>query len=106
MTMIIEERDYRIKAGRLQQFVKTYEEYGLEIQKAYLGTLLGYFTSEIGELNHVVAWWSYESLQDRQIRRETMLADPRWQEYLSRVIDLIDVQNTRILRPVSFSPLQ
>lgn len=104
--MIVEERDYRIKAGRLSQFVQLYEEHGLDLQKEHLGTFLGYFTTEIGELNHVVAWWSYVSLDDRQTRRERMLADNRWQDYLTRVDGLIDLQQTRILRPVAFSPLR
>lgn len=104
--MIYEERDYRIKAGKLADFVQLYAEYGLHLQKEHLGTFHGYFTSEIGELNHVVALWSYESLDDRAARRARMLADPRWQDYLRRVDGLIDIQNTRILTPVSFSPLQ
>ena len=35
-----------------------------------------------------------------------MLADPEWQAYLDRVTDLIDIQTTRMLNPVSYSPLQ
>lgn len=104
--MVYEERDYRIKAGKLAQFVKIYGEYGLPLQKKHLGTFVAYFTSEIGELNHVVALWGYESLGDRETRRKTMLADPEWQTYLDRVTDLIDIQTTRILNPVSYSPLQ
>ena len=48
--MIIEERDYRIKPGKIGKFVSTYEQHGLPIQKELLGTFLGYFTTEIGEL--------------------------------------------------------
>jgi hypothetical protein len=104
--MIYEERDYRIKAGRLAQFVKIYGEYGLPLQQEHLGTFVAYFTTEIGELNHVVALWGYENLGDRERRRAAMLADPRWAEYLARVTDLVDIQTTRILHPVAYSPLQ
>ena len=104
--MIVEERDYRVKAGKLGQFVAAYEKHGLPIQIELLGKFLGYFTTEIGELNHVVAWWSYDSLDDRQARRDRMMADPRWQDYLRMVDGLLDVQNTRLLRPTSFSPLR
>jgi hypothetical protein len=104
--MIYEERDYRIKAGRLGEFVRLYGEFGLPLQKEHLGTFVAYFTSEIGELNHVVAIWGYQGLDDRERRRKAMLADPRWQSYLSRVVDLVDIQTTRILTPVSYSPLQ
>lgn len=104
--MIIEERDYRIKPGKTMQFVSLYETYGLPIQKEYLDNLLGYFVTEIGELNHVVAWWGFASLDDRVARRQRMLALPEWQSYLDRVTDFIDVQNTRILNPMHFSPIR
>jgi hypothetical protein len=57
-------------------------------------------TRELGELNHVVAWWQYESLADRERRREHMMADPRWQEYLRMTNGMLDVQN-----PASSNPL-
>jgi hypothetical protein len=104
--MIVEERDYRLKPGKLRLFVATYEEVGLPLQREFLGRLLGYFSSEIGELNHVVSLWGFEGLDDRMQRRALMLADPRWQAYLDRVTDLIDVQSTRILVPSAFSPLR
>lgn len=104
--MIYEERDYRIKAGKLAEFVRIYGEFGLPLQKKHLGTFVAYFTTEIGELNHVVALWGYASLGDRETRRKTMLADPEWQGYLQRVDGLIETQQTRILNPVAYSPLQ
>jgi len=104
--MIIEERDYRIKPGKTTKFISLYEEHGLPIQKACLEDLLGYFVTEIGELNHVVTLWRFTSLDDRMARRSRMLALPEWQAYLDRVTDLIDVQNTRILNPIHFSPIQ
>lgn len=104
--MIVEERDYTLKPGQVATFVSTYEQHGLPVQLEYLGRLLGYFTSEIGELNHVVAWWSFDSLDDRQARRARMTADPRWPEYLNKVTGMLDLQTNRILTPVSFSPLR
>lgn len=104
--MIIEERDYHVKPGKLAQFVNLYEKHGLPIQVELLGKFIGYFTTEIGELNHVVALWGYDSLDDRQRRRERMLADPRWHEYLRMVDGLLDMQHARLLKPTSFSPMQ
>jgi len=86
--------------------VLTYETHGLALQKKYLGTFHGYFISEIGELNHVVALWAFESLDERDRARSAMLADPLWQAYLEKVTELIDIQTTRILKPVSFSPIK
>jgi hypothetical protein len=104
--MIVEERDYRIKAGKTGEFVALYEQHGLPIQIELLGKFLAYFTSEIGELNHVVALWGYDSLDDRLARRDRMMADPRWQEFLRKAVGFVEVQNVRLLRPTAFSPIR
>ncbi|ORE90321.1 NIPSNAP family protein [Acuticoccus yangtzensis] len=104
--MIYEERDYHIKPGKLAEFVDAYKNHGLAIQKKHLGTFVCYFTSEIGTLNHVVALWGYEGLDDRMARRRRMMADPDWQAYLKRVDGLLAEQHSRILLPTDFSPLQ
>lgn len=104
--MIFEERDYHIHPGRLKEFVSVYETLGLQIQKDFLGEFIGYFTTEIGELNHVVALWRYESLGDREQRRARMLAYAPWQDYLTAIKGMVERQNTRILVPTSFSPLR
>ena len=104
--MIYEERDYHVNPGKVGQFVSLYEKHGLPIQLELLGKFHGYFTSEHGELNHVVALWSYDSLDDRLKRRDQMMADPRWQDYLKMVDGMLDNQLSRILRPTSFSPMK
>jgi hypothetical protein len=104
--MFIEERDYRIKAGKLATFLEAYETLGLPIQVHYLGPMIGYFTTEIGELNHVVSLWAYDSLDERSRRRDAMFEDAGWQHYLQATTDLIDTQTSRILKPSSFSPLR
>ena len=103
---IIEERDYRTKPGKTGQFVKFYEQHGLPVQLEMLGEFLGYFVSDVGELNRVVALWAWDSLDDRLARRDAMMADPRWHAYLELVLPLLDQQETRFLRPTSFSPMQ
>ncbi|RDC69041.1 NIPSNAP family protein [Rhodovulum sp. 12E13] len=103
---IIEERDYRTKPGRAPEFVRIYEEHGLPVQKEMLGDFLGYFVSDVGELNRVVALWGFDSMDDRLARRDAMMADHRWAAYLDKVLPLLDQQTTRFLRPTRFSPLQ
>ena len=104
--MIYEERIYAIKPGHIPAYLKNYEENGYPIQQEYLGTLIGFFFTEIGSLNTVVHIWAYESLDDRQERRAKMAADQRWQEYQKTNTAHVDKQENRILTPTSFSPLQ
>ena len=102
--MIIEERIYTCYCGKAPQYVKMYEEEGLAIPRPIPGNLVGYFTTETGELNQVVHLWAYEDVADRAARRAKLLADPRWQEYAKKVQPLVLTQQNKVLVPTKFSP--
>jgi hypothetical protein len=104
--MIVEERTYTVKPGTVQQYYADYDPRGLEIQKRILGNLIGYFHTEIGELNQIVHLWGYDSLAEREKRRAAMAADPDWQAYLRQSPDIIVKMETRILVPAPFSPIR
>ncbi len=106
--MIYEERYYRLRPGAVPTFVKLYQEMALEGQTRILGNLIGYFTTEVGELNHIVHIWAYESMDDRARRRAELLAEPQWQAFLAEMGEqrLIETMENRILVPAPFSPLQ
>jgi hypothetical protein len=104
--MIVEERLYRIATGRLPEYLKHYEEKGLEVQRRILGNLIGYFTTEVGPLSTLVHLWGYADLNDRAVRRATLAQEPLWQEYLRLCTPLIETMENRILVPTSFSPLR
>lgn len=103
--MIVEERDYKVRTGQTQAFLDIYLTEGFPVQKEYLGSLIGHFTTETGELNRVVALWAYDSLDDRAARRARMAADPRWQAYLEKGLPLLDSMTTRFLSPTAISPV-
>ncbi len=105
-TMILEERDYRLVPGATAAFLEAYETLGLPIQRRHLGEPVGFFTTDIGELNHVISMWRYDDYAQRSERRAKMLADPDWPAYLASIKGLIDVQNIRILTPAKFSPIR
>ena len=77
-----------------------------KIQTRILGRLIGYFHTEIGELNQVVHLWGYESLAERERRRALLAADPEWQDYLKNSPDIIVKMESRILIPAPFSPIR
>lgn len=104
--MIFELRTYTLKPGRAGDFVKLYEAEGLALQRKYLGTLVGFYTTELGPLNEVVHLWRFASLADREQRRQALEADPSWAMYRSRSrqLDALQAQDSKILKPTSFSP--
>ena len=105
--MLVEERCYVLQMPYgPQDYLKLYEAEGLDIQRAALGKLLGYFHTEVGELNTMVHLWGYDSFEERLRRRSALGADPAWQRYLDRVRPMIASMSNRLLLPTSFSPIR
>jgi hypothetical protein len=103
--MIVEQRDYHVTTGKLNELVALYETEGVELQQQYLGNLLGVFTTDIGALSTYTSMWGYASFADREERRARLQADERWKAFLGKIQPLIHTQQNRILIPTAFSPI-
>ncbi len=104
--MIVEQRDYHVYTGKLNEVVRLYESEGIPIQQEILGGLVGAFTTDIGALSTYSTLWRYDSYAERAERRARLQADERWQAFLAKIQPLIHTQQNRILVPTSFSPIK
>jgi hypothetical protein len=102
--MIVDQRTYTTRPGRLQEFVDTFAARGLPLYRRYCGTLIGYFTSESGPLNQVVHLWGYADAADRDTRRAALARDQGWQAFLDVALPMLVSQESRLLMPTAFSP--
>ena len=101
--MIIDHRTYAVKIGRLNDYLKLYETEAYPLQLKYLGRNVGWYVSnDIGPLSQVVHMWAYDSLADREARRNALAADPSWGAFLAKAMPLLDSMENKILRPTSF----
>src|SRR4051812_6852891 len=100
--MIVEERIYSIRVGKVPEQFKSYMELGLEAQKRILGGLIGYYSVEVGPLNTVVHMWAYEDMNDRAKRRAQLMQDESFKKYLAATQGIIEKQENRILNPAPF----
>jgi hypothetical protein len=103
--MIVEQRTYTLPHGTMATYLKRYETYALPAQKRHLGRLLGFYVTEIGTLNQVVHLWAYDSLADREARREKLAADPDWISFTAMNSGSFTHQEVKIMKPTSFSPV-
>ena len=106
--MIFDLRIYTFRNGsKMNAWLKVYEEYAFPIQQKYLGKPVLVSTTEVGPLNQVVHIWQDESQGDRETRRNTMVKDAGWPEFLKRSaeLDAVHTQENRLLKSTSFSPL-
>lgn len=77
--MYYEMRTYTVQIGKMNEYLRHFEKEGLPVISRY-ATLVGWWYTEIGELNQVVHIWAYESLDDRIKRRTALYEDPDWLE--------------------------
>jgi hypothetical protein len=104
--MIIDERTYTCHPGKAKAFLEIYNRLARPIQWPILGEPLGFFVTEVGELNQVVHWWKYESMADREQRRAKLQAAPGWGDYLDQATPFLAHMENRILVPTAFSPMK
>ena len=105
--MIIDHRLYTLRPDKLRMWMDNWARVALPLQQELLGTFLGMYTTEVGpNLSEVIHMWAYESMGDREQRRDRMMADPRWQAYQAGTAAMAPFVSTssRIIRPTAFSP--
>jgi hypothetical protein len=104
--MLVEKRTYTLYPGKTAEYIRHYEQDGMAIQTRILPRMVGYFTTDIGELNQIIHMWGYSDLNERERKRAELGADPGWQAYVAKIRPLIIRQESQILVPTSFSPIR
>ena len=100
--MIVEERNYQIKTGLLQEFWELYKNEGLPIQTKYQPYPIGFFTIDIGEISNFVHMWKYDSYEHREDCRKKLHKDASWGIYAKKSHNYILKMSTRILKPLEY----
>jgi hypothetical protein len=77
--MIHELRTYTLLPKKAPEFLKLTRKVGFEIRSKH-SKCLGYWTSEIGDLNQVVHLWEYEDFAHRTQTRAALAEDKEWQK--------------------------
>ncbi len=90
----------------MKEYLKHFEEVGLPIISKYT-TLVGWWYTEIGELNQVIHIWAYPSLDERTERRTALYQDPEWlNDFVPAAFPMLLKQESVILRAANFSPIK
>ena len=97
--MFVEQRIYSLVPGGVAEYLQLYEELGRSVQERILGGLLGYYTREVGELNQIVYFWTYASMDERTRRRAELAADADFKAFRARIRHLVLKQENSILVP-------
>ena len=96
----VEMRTYELKPGTANTYAALYLEEGFPIQKSHLGEPVGYYVSEVGDLNQVIHMWRYDSLEQRTQKRTALFSDPAWLDYVSKIGPMVVTQKNMILNDI------
>ena len=103
--MVYELRTYTLHPGKVNDYLEAVRTHALPVLEGE-GSLVGFWSTEIGPLNQVVHLWKYRDLQDRAEKRAGRAKNPRWTEgFLPQIMPLLVSMETKILTPADFSPL-
>ncbi len=103
--MIVEMRTYQVQPGKAPEFLKIYQDNGLQIISRY-AKLIGCWTKESGVLNSVVFLWTYDDFGHRTSQRAKMAQDAEWTAFTPSILPYLVHQESVFLNPVSFSPIK
>jgi hypothetical protein len=106
MAMIVEQRTYTVKSGAVPAYLDLYVREAMEVQKKHLPQMVGYFSTDIGPLNQIIHMWGYADLNERARCRAALYEDPAWQVVVKKLLEMIEVMETKILVPTAFSPIK
>lgn len=95
---IVEERCYVLHTHYgAKDYFDLYNGVPQKLQSETLGGFMGYYVTEVGQLNALVSLWKYESFEERQKRRAQLATEPEWLSFLSKVRPMIRSMENRLL---------
>ena len=98
-------RTYTLHPGKVAEFEALIEREALPHLTKY-ASLVGWWSTDIGPLNQVVHLWAYENLGERERARRRQGEDATLAAFRPKAQQLVVSQESKILVPSSFSPLQ
>ena len=105
--MIVEQRDYHVYTGKLNEVVALYESEGIALQPGTSASCSARSRRTSARCSTYTHLWGYESYAEREQRRAALQADPEWKDFLGRGSSRCSTPSrTASSIPTSFSPIR
>jgi len=107
---LYELRIYTCKPGVIAKYMGIVNDVGMPIRKNDYGTLVGAWTSDIGDLNKYYHLWSYPDANERTRLRAALAKAPGWaDQYLAQSRGMVIAQDNLLLtldEEAGFTPVE
>lgn len=106
MPVVYEKRTYSVKVGEMQEVKRLYSTEGWPALSAAgcEKKLLGYFTSDTGDLHQLIHLWRFESDEDRRGFWSRVYENERFVDFAGKLRPLINTQNVQLMLAAPWGP--
>jgi hypothetical protein len=106
MPTIYEKRTYSITVGQMSEVIRLYSTLGWPALKAggFDNKLIGYFTSDTGELHQLVHLWRFDGDDDRRDFWRRLFADQDFMAFAVQLRPLVKTQSNQLLLAAPWGP--
>jgi hypothetical protein len=106
MPTVYEKRTYSVTVGKMPEVVRLYSTLGWTALQAggFDKNLIGYFTSDTGELHQLVHLWRFDSDQDRRAFWKRLSENQAFGEFAAQLRPLLKTQVNQLLLAAPWGP--
>lgn len=106
MPTIYELRTYSVTVGKMSEVTNLYSTLGWPALEAggFARNLVGYFTSDTGELHQLVHLWRFDGDDDRRAFWKRLFADKDFMAFAVQLRPLIRTQANQLLLAAPWGP--
>jgi hypothetical protein len=106
MPVIYEKRTYSVTVGQMSEVARLYTSLGWPALEAggYSKNLIGYFTSDTGELHQLVHLWRFDSDDDRRAFWKRLFEDQAFMAFAKQLRPLLKTQSNQLLLAAPWGP--
>jgi hypothetical protein len=106
MPTIYEKRTYSVTVGQMAEVIRLYSTLGYPALEAggFSKKLIGYFTSDTGELHQLIHLWRFDSDDDRRAFWKRLFEDQDFMAFARQLRPLIRTQGNQLLLAAPWGP--
>jgi hypothetical protein len=106
MPTIYEQRTYSVTVGKMSEVVRLYQTLGYPALEAggFSKNLIGYFTSDTGELHQLTHLWRFDCDDDRRAFWKRLFDDKDFMAFATQLRPLLRRQENRLLLAAPWGP--
>ena len=106
MPTIYEKRTYSVTVGQMSEVIRLYSTLGYPALEAggFSKKLIGYFTSDTGELHQLMHLWRFDSDDDRRAFWKRLFEDQDFMAFARQLRPLIKTQSNQLLLAAPWGP--